>query len=200
MTLALCEIGSELVRGRNQYACNRDEADPDRCVPGSRADRPSNWRRCARPCASGSKQGRAWASEPLPAIAAAPPTEALPIPASERGTPEPDAAFRGLTPGSGRPPPSTEAPWIQASEPGTPHPSSAWTSAPRSRTRRRSRRMSTTAERRRSAQPGRHDFRLGHWVRQGRQSRRTRLIFFRLRKAIAVEVERAQRLWTSRRR
>ena len=36
------------------------------------------------------KQGRAWASEPLPAIAAPAPTEAPQIPASERVTPKPD--------------------------------------------------------------------------------------------------------------
>ena len=40
------------------------------------------------------KQGRAWASDPLPAIAAPPPTEAPRIPAPEWGTPKPDIRAR----------------------------------------------------------------------------------------------------------
>jgi hypothetical protein len=61
------------------------------------------------------KQGRAWASEPLPAIAALAPTEAPQIPASEPVMPKPDI----------RPGPDTsmsDSPPIPVSEPGTPNP------------------------------------------------------------------------------
>jgi hypothetical protein len=50
------------------------------------------------------KQGRAWASEPLPAIAAPAPTEAPRIPASTLGTPKPDISS-GLDASKSDPPP-----------------------------------------------------------------------------------------------
>jgi hypothetical protein len=65
------------------------------------------------------KQGGAWASEPLPAIAA-PTTEVPQIPASERVKPKPDIRSGPDAWKSG--PLPTEAPQIPASEPGTPKP------------------------------------------------------------------------------
>jgi hypothetical protein len=59
--------------------------------------------RAAKSLRDSFKQGRAWASEPLPVIAAPPPTEAPQIPASERATPKSDSR-----PDSGKSdPPST---------------------------------------------------------------------------------------------
>jgi hypothetical protein len=62
------------------------------------------------------KQGRAWASDPLPAIAA-PPPEAPRIPAAERVTPKPDIRSG---PDAWKSDPPTEASQIPASERATP--------------------------------------------------------------------------------
>ena len=53
----------------------------------SRAARASSWRGFAKNLRDSFKQGRAWASEPLPAIAGAPPMEAPRIPAAESAKP-----------------------------------------------------------------------------------------------------------------
>jgi hypothetical protein len=102
MTLALFEMSSELVRGRNQYAWMAPKL---RLVgvfgqPGG----PSiELARVAKTLRESFKQGRAWASEPLPAIAAPSPTEAPRIPASERGTPKADI-HSGLDASKSEPP------------------------------------------------------------------------------------------------
>ena len=89
MTLALCEMSSELAHGRNQYAWMAPK--PTQVGVFGQPGGPSiELARVAKTLRDSFKQGRAWASEPLPAIAAPPPTEAPRIPASERGTPKPD--------------------------------------------------------------------------------------------------------------
>jgi hypothetical protein len=111
MTLALCEMGSELERGRNHYAWMAPK--PTLVGVYGQPGGPSiELAQVAKTLRHSFKQGRAWASEPLPAIAAAPPTEALRIPASERGTPKPDV--RSGPDAWKSDPPSTEAPRIQA--------------------------------------------------------------------------------------
>jgi len=87
MTLALFEMSSELVHGRSQYAWMAPK--PIQVAVFGEPGGPSielAW--VAKTLRDSFKQGRAWASEPLPAIAA--PTEAPKIPASEGGTPKPD--------------------------------------------------------------------------------------------------------------
>jgi hypothetical protein len=89
MTLALWEMSSELVRGRNQYAW----MSPKPTLVGvfGQPGGPSiELARAAKTLRDSFKQGRAWATEPLPAIAAPSRTEAPRIPASERGAPKPD--------------------------------------------------------------------------------------------------------------
>ena len=90
MTLALWEMNSELVHGRNQYAWMAPK--PTLVGVFGQPGGPSiEVARVAKTLRDSFKQGRAWASEPLPAIAA-PSTapEAPRIPASEAGTPKPD--------------------------------------------------------------------------------------------------------------
>jgi hypothetical protein len=88
MTLALWEMSSELVHWRNQYAWM---APKPTLVGGfGQPGGPSlETARVAKALRDSFKQGRAWASAPLPAIAA-PPSEVPRIPLSERGTPMPD--------------------------------------------------------------------------------------------------------------
>jgi hypothetical protein len=90
MTLALYEMSSELVHGRNQYAWMAPK--PTLVGVFGQPSGPSlEMARSAKTLRDSFKQGRAWASEPLPAIAAAPPTGAPQIAAPERGTPKPTA-------------------------------------------------------------------------------------------------------------
>ena len=115
MTLALFEMSSELVHGRSQYAWMA----PKPILVGvfGEPGGPSiELARVAKTLRDSFKQGRGWASEPLPAIAA--PPEAPQIPASERVTPKPDICS-GLDAWKSDPPP-TDASQIPASERGTP--------------------------------------------------------------------------------
>ncbi len=111
MTLALWEKSSEIAHGRNQCAWMAPLSrklgvvgEPNGPSLAETTYAKSLW--------DAFKQGRPWMSEPLPAIAASPPTEAPRIRPRSAGRPSPTYA-RGPTPGS--------------------------------RTRRRSRGMSTTA-------------------------------------------------------
>ena len=89
MTLGLFEMSSELVHGRNQYAWMAPK--PTLVGVFGQPSGPSlEMARSAKTLRDSFKQGRAWASDPLAAIAAPPPTEAPRIPVSERGTPKPD--------------------------------------------------------------------------------------------------------------
>ena len=73
-------MSSELVHGRNQYAWMAPK--PTLVGVFGQPGGPSiDLARVAKTLRDSFKQGRAWASEPLPAIAAPPPTEALRIPA-----------------------------------------------------------------------------------------------------------------------
>ena len=113
MTLALFEMSSELVHGRNQYAWMAPK--PALIGVFGQPGGPSmELARVAKTLRHSFKQGRGWTSEPLPAIAA-PPTEASQIPAFERVTPKPDIRSGPDAWKSGPPP-------IPASEPGTPKP------------------------------------------------------------------------------
>jgi hypothetical protein len=103
MTLALFEMSSELVHGRNQYAWMAPK--PTLVGVFGQPDGPRiELARVATALRDRFKQGGAWASEPLPAIAAPPPTEAPRIPASERGTPKSDIRS-GLDAWKSDPPP-----------------------------------------------------------------------------------------------
>ncbi len=88
MTLGLFEMSSEITRERS-YSWMAPKPTLIGVVgqPGGPSIEQS-W--VAKTLRHSFKQGRAWMSEPLPAIAAPPPTEAPQIPASERGTPKPD--------------------------------------------------------------------------------------------------------------
>jgi hypothetical protein len=89
MTLALCEMSSELVHGRSQYAWMAPK--PTLVGVFGQPSGPSlEMARSAKTLRDSFKQGRAWASEPLPAIAAPPPTETPRISVSERGTQKPE--------------------------------------------------------------------------------------------------------------
>ena len=93
MTLGLFEMSSELVHGRNQY--NWMAPKPTLVGVIGQPGGPSiEQARVAKTLRHSFKTGGAWASEPLPAIAARPPTEAPRIPVSERGTPKPDIRSR----------------------------------------------------------------------------------------------------------
>ena len=93
MTLALWEMSSELVHGRNQYAWMAPK--PTLVGVFGQPGGPSiEQARVAKTLRDSFKTGGAWASEPLPAIAAPPPTEAPRIPAPEWGTPKPDIRAR----------------------------------------------------------------------------------------------------------
>jgi hypothetical protein len=82
MTLARWEMSSELMHGRNQYAWMAPK--PTLVGVFGQPGGPSiELARAAKTLRDSFKQGRAWASEPLPAIAAAPPTEAPRIPSAE---------------------------------------------------------------------------------------------------------------------
>ena len=116
MTLARWEMSSELMHGRNQYAWMAPK--PTLVGVFGQPGGPSiELARVAKTLRDSFKQGRGWASEPLPAIAA-PTTEAPQIPASERVTPKPDIRS-GLNAWKSDPPP-TDASQIPASERGTP--------------------------------------------------------------------------------
>jgi hypothetical protein len=89
MTLGLFEMSSEIARERS-YSWMA----PKPILVGvfGRPGGPSiELARIAKTLRDSFKQGRAWASEPLPAIAAPPPMEAPQIPASEGGTPKSDS-------------------------------------------------------------------------------------------------------------
>jgi hypothetical protein len=88
MTLALFEMSSDLVHGRNQYAWMAPKPTLV-AVFGQPGGPTIELARTAKTLRHSFKQGGAWASEPLPAIAGPPPTEAR-IPASEPVMPKPD--------------------------------------------------------------------------------------------------------------
>jgi hypothetical protein len=82
-------MSSELAHGRNQYAWMAPK--PNLVGVFGQPSGPSlEMARVAKTLRDSFKHGRAWASEPLPAIAAPPPIVAPRIPASDRGTPKPD--------------------------------------------------------------------------------------------------------------
>jgi hypothetical protein len=117
MTLALWEKSSEIAHGRNQYAWMAPLSRKLGVVgePNGPSLAETTYARSLR---DAFKQGRPWMSEPLPAIAASPPTEAPRIPGSERGTSKPD--IRSGPEAWKSDPPPTEGPRIPASEPATP--------------------------------------------------------------------------------
>jgi hypothetical protein len=89
MTLALFEMASELVHGRNQYAWMAPK--PTLVGVFGQPDGPGiELARVGKKLRGSFKRGGAWASEPLPALTAPSPTEAPRISASEHETPEPD--------------------------------------------------------------------------------------------------------------
>jgi hypothetical protein len=88
MTLALFEMSSELVRRRNQYAWMAPKPTLV-AVFGQPGGPTIELARTAKTLRHSFKQGGAWASEPLPAIAA-PPTKAPSIPSSESKAPKSD--------------------------------------------------------------------------------------------------------------
>jgi hypothetical protein len=90
MIVALWEMSSELVHGRNQYAWMAPKPILVGVV-GQPSGPSLEVARAAKTLRDSFKQGRAWASEPLPAIAPPTPTKAPQIPASERGTPKYDS-------------------------------------------------------------------------------------------------------------
>jgi hypothetical protein len=88
MTLGLFEMSSEINRDRSYIWM---APKPTLVGVVGQPDGPSielAW--IAKTLRDSFKQGRAWASEPLPAIAASAPMEASQIPAPERMTPKPD--------------------------------------------------------------------------------------------------------------
>ena len=88
MTLGLFEMSSEIERKRSySWMAPKPTLVGVFGQPGGPSIEQS-W--VAKTLRDSFKQGRAWASEPLPAIAAPAPTEAPQIPASERTTPKPD--------------------------------------------------------------------------------------------------------------
>jgi hypothetical protein len=88
MTLGLFEMRSEIARERSYIWV---EPKPTLVGVFGQPGGPSiEQARVAKTLRDSFKTGGAWASAPLPAIAAPPPTEALRIPVSERGTPKPD--------------------------------------------------------------------------------------------------------------
>jgi hypothetical protein len=89
MALALWEMSSELVHGRNQYAWMEPKLTQV-SVFGQPGGPSLAMASAAKTLRHSFKQGRAWASEPVPAIAAPTQTDAPQIPAPERGTPKPD--------------------------------------------------------------------------------------------------------------
>jgi hypothetical protein len=115
MTLALWEMSSEPAHGRNQYSWKAPK--PTLVAVFGQPGGPSiELSRLAKTLRDSFKQGRAWASEPLPAIAA-PPPEAPRIPAAERVTPKPDIRSG---PDAWKSGPPTEASQIPASKRATP--------------------------------------------------------------------------------
>jgi hypothetical protein len=113
MTLGLMEMCSEIERERS-YSWMA----PKPILVGvfGQPSGPSlEMARVAKSLRHSFKQGRAWASEPLPAISASPPTEAPRIPGSERGMPRPDIRSGPDAWKSDLPP--TETPQIPAPEP-----------------------------------------------------------------------------------
>jgi hypothetical protein len=82
-------MSSELVHGRNQYAWMAPKPTLV-AVFGQPGGPTIELARTAKNLRHSFKQGGAWASEPLPAIVAPPPTEAPRIPASEPVMPKPD--------------------------------------------------------------------------------------------------------------
>ena len=84
MALALSEMSSEVAHGRNQYAWMAPKPTLVG-VCGQRGGPSIELARIAKNLRHSFKERRAWASEPLPAIAAPQPT--LGIPAPERATP-----------------------------------------------------------------------------------------------------------------
>jgi hypothetical protein len=88
MALGLFEMSSEIARERSYIWMAPKPALVG--VFGQPSGPSLEMARVAKTLRDSFKQGRAWASEPLPAIAASPPTEALRIPTSERRTPKPD--------------------------------------------------------------------------------------------------------------
>ena len=90
MTLALWEMSSEPAHGRNQYSWKAPKPTLV-AVFGQPGGPAIELARTAKTLRHSFKQGGAWATQPLPAIAAPPPTEAAPlIPDSERVTTKPD--------------------------------------------------------------------------------------------------------------
>jgi hypothetical protein len=83
-------MSSELVHGRNQYAWMAPTMTLVGVVgePGGPSLELAGFAKSLR---ASLKTGGAWASEPVPAITAAPPREAPQIPASEGGTPKSDS-------------------------------------------------------------------------------------------------------------
>jgi hypothetical protein len=140
MTLGLFEMSSEITRERSYSWV---EPKPTQVSVFGQPGGPSiELARVAKTLRDSFKQGRGWASEPLPAIAAPTPTEAPRIPGSERGTSKPD--IRSGPEAWKSDPPRTDGPRILAPELGMPKSTSARSPAPQSRTRRRSRQMNTT--------------------------------------------------------
>ncbi|HZZ22831.1 MAG TPA: hypothetical protein VFE60_09760 [Roseiarcus sp.] len=102
MTLGLFEMSSEIERERSYIWM---APKPTVVAVFGQPSGPSiEMARIAKNLRASFKSGGAWASEPLPAITAPPPTEAPRIPASERGTPKPDIRS-GPDPSSSDPPP-----------------------------------------------------------------------------------------------
>ena len=89
MTLALWEKSSEIAHGRNQYAWMAPLSRKLGVVGESNGPSVAETT-YAKSLRDAFKQGRPWMSEPMPAIAAPPPTEAPRIPAAEPVTPKPD--------------------------------------------------------------------------------------------------------------
>ena len=140
MTLGLFEMSSEITRERS-YSWMAPKLSLIGVV-GQPSGPSIELARVAKTLRDSFKQGRAWASEPLPSIAAPSRTEAPRVPGSEPGTPKSD--IRSGPDARKSDPLPTEAPRIRARSLGRPSPTSARGPTPRSRTRRRSRRMSTT--------------------------------------------------------
>jgi hypothetical protein len=86
MALAQFEMSSELVHGRNQYAWMAPKLALVG-VFGQRGGPSIDFARFAKNLRASFKAGGAWASTPLPAIAAPTPTEAPRIASAESGKP-----------------------------------------------------------------------------------------------------------------